>query len=201
MPPIRTASNQVEAALLDAAQVVLERDGLDAVTIRAVAAEAGVAPMGVYNRFTNKDGLLTALSRRAFDALRAAVDVREPADPVERLRASCRAYRTFALEHGELYGLLFSGARPLRPRTPLAEHGRAVFAVLTGLVEASGLAGPDAHLAARIVWNAIHGAAAIEGVGLLGEDDAAVAYEATLDVLIAGLGAPSELPARRSTRI
>ena len=41
-PPARTPSRDVEAALVDAAERVLVRDGPDAVTVRAVAIEAGV---------------------------------------------------------------------------------------------------------------------------------------------------------------
>ncbi|HEY4993338.1 MAG TPA: helix-turn-helix domain-containing protein, partial [Nakamurella sp.] len=53
----RTPSRDIELALVDAAERVLVRDGPGAVTVRAVAIEAGVAPMGVYNRFGGKDGL------------------------------------------------------------------------------------------------------------------------------------------------
>ena len=40
----RTASHQVSAALLDAAETVLDRDGTGGVTIRAVAHQAAVSP-------------------------------------------------------------------------------------------------------------------------------------------------------------
>src|ERR687893_273816 len=50
-PTQRTPSRDLEAALVDAAERVLVRDGLRGLTVRAVATEAGVAPMGVYNRF------------------------------------------------------------------------------------------------------------------------------------------------------
>ena len=40
----RTASHQVSAALLNAAETVLDRDGTVGVTIRAVAQEAAVSP-------------------------------------------------------------------------------------------------------------------------------------------------------------
>ena len=66
----RTPSQVVESALVDAAERVLVRDGLDGLTVRAVAAEAGVAPMGVYSRFGSKDGLVQAVVIRAFDLLR-----------------------------------------------------------------------------------------------------------------------------------
>jgi AcrR family transcriptional regulator len=69
----RTRSRDVQQNLLDAAEAVLAREGLAGVTIRAVAAEAGVAPMGVYNRFGSKDGLIAALVMRSFDLLTEAV--------------------------------------------------------------------------------------------------------------------------------
>ncbi len=62
--PTRTPSRDLEVALVDAAERVLVRDGPEAVTVRAVAVEAGVAPMGVYNRFGGKDGLVDELLER-----------------------------------------------------------------------------------------------------------------------------------------
>ena len=71
----RTASHEVSAALLHAAETVLDRDGIDGVTIRAVAHEAAVSPMSVYNRFDNKEGLIVALAMRALEQLAEAIDV------------------------------------------------------------------------------------------------------------------------------
>ena len=71
----RTASHQVSAALLDAAETVLDRDGTDGVTIRAVAHQAAVSPTSVYNRFESKDGLIVALAMRTLDQLAEAIDI------------------------------------------------------------------------------------------------------------------------------
>src|ERR1700721_982094 len=68
----RTPSADVERELLAAAEAVLVRDGPGGLTVRAVAAEAGIAPMGVYNRLGCKDGLVDALLIKGFDRLRAA---------------------------------------------------------------------------------------------------------------------------------
>src|ERR1700761_3846826 len=70
----RTPSADIERELLTAAEAVLVREGPGGLTVRAVAAEAGIAPMGVYNRLGGKEGLVDALLIRGFDRLRAAVD-------------------------------------------------------------------------------------------------------------------------------
>src|SRR6201996_508430 len=70
----RTPSAAVERELLAAAEAVLVRDGPAGLTVRAVAAEADIAPMSVYNRLGGKDGLVHALLIRGFDRLRAAMD-------------------------------------------------------------------------------------------------------------------------------
>ena len=70
----RTPSANVERELVAAAEAVLVRDGPGGVTVRAVAAEAGIAPMGVYNRLGGKEGLVDALLIMGFDRLRASVE-------------------------------------------------------------------------------------------------------------------------------
>ncbi|HEY6296636.1 MAG TPA: TetR family transcriptional regulator, partial [Streptosporangiaceae bacterium] len=92
----RTPSSDIERELIAAAEAVLIRDGPAAVTVRAVAAEAGIAPMGVYNRLGGKDGLVDALLIRGFDALRDSIAGGDQPDPMDRLRACCLRYRTFA---------------------------------------------------------------------------------------------------------
>src|SRR5689334_17623424 len=79
----RTPSADVERELLAAAEAVLVREGPGGLTVRAVAAEAGIAPMGVYNRLGGKDGLVDALLIKGFDRLRAALDaaVNDTAEP------------------------------------------------------------------------------------------------------------------------
>jgi len=81
----RTPSVDVHGLLLTAADAVLRREGLAGVTVRGVAAEAGVAPGGVYSRFGGKDGLIDALLIRGFDDLGAATAPRGESDARERL--------------------------------------------------------------------------------------------------------------------
>src|ERR1700749_5180354 len=70
----RTPSADIERELLAAADAGLVREGPGGLPVRAVAAEAGIAPMGVYNRLGGKDGLVDALLTRGFDRLRETVE-------------------------------------------------------------------------------------------------------------------------------
>lgn len=185
----RTASEQVSAALLHAAETVLDRDGTNGVTIRAVASEASVAPMSVYNRFDNKEGLLATLAIRALDELAVVIQTPSDAEPVERFRQACRSYRNYALEHPARYLLIFSTGSPLEDQSsPVADHGRTAFGVLIELIrEMTDETASDPTEAAQAVWSALHGAVTIEIAGIGQTPDAATSYEHMLDLLIAGL--------------
>src|SRR6202035_5492948 len=84
----RTPSSDVQRELISAAEQVLVRDGPGGLTVRAVAAQAGIAPMGVYNRLGGKDGLIDALLIIGFDRLRASIDaaMNDTAEPSMRAR-------------------------------------------------------------------------------------------------------------------
>ena len=193
-PPARTPSRDVEAALVDAAERVLVRDGPDAVTVRAVAIEAGVAPMGVYNRFGGKDGLVDELLTRGFVGLRAAIAARGEADPIQRLRNSGLRYREFALAHPAHYLAMFDDAiHQDRTSTVVHQNARASFDELVGHVQfglvAGALMAGDPVEVAQQIWSTVHGAVQLEIKGMLQVPDADRTYRALLDVLIRGPGA------------
>src|SRR5215467_14906959 len=103
----RTPSADVERELLAAAEAVLVRNGPGGLTVRAVAAEAGIAPMGVYNRLGGKDGLVDALLIKGFDRLRAAMEAGREPDMLARLRSCGLRYREFALTNPNFYAIMF----------------------------------------------------------------------------------------------
>src|SRR5438552_5797210 len=163
----RTPSADVERELLAAAEAVLVRDGPGGLTVRAVAAEAGIAPMGVYNRLGGKDGLVDALLIRGFDRLRESVSAGQEADMLERLRACGGRYRQFALANPHFYAIMFEDAIPHEHDSPeVGEHAAAAFGALVRNVElaaaAGGIVAPDAQEVAQQIWSSVHGAVALE---------------------------------------
>lgn len=188
----RTPSRAVEQALVDAAERVLVRDGLGGLTVRAVATEAGVAPMGVYSRFGNKDGLVAAVLARGFEGLRAATTQDDDPDPVARLLVCGRNYRRFALGHPQHYAAMFgAGFAAAAPTAELAERATAAFQALVDRVryamDRGVLRAGDPVETAQVIWSSVHGAVSLELGGALQTPDAAVTYEALLHVLVDGL--------------
>jgi AcrR family transcriptional regulator len=201
----RTPSADVERELLAAAEAVLVEEGPAGLTVRAVAARAGIAPMGVYNRLGGKDGLVDALLIRGFDRLRAAVEPRDEPDMLERLRASGVRYRQFALANRQFYAIMFEGAIPHnRDSEEVAEHAAASFEALVRNVETAAAAGRiEAAVpreVAQQIWSTVHGAVALELNDLVLTPDPEATYQALLDVLLSGLAPRAQLSRDRASR-
>jgi AcrR family transcriptional regulator len=187
----RTPSARVENELLEAAEAVLRKAGLAGLTVRAVAAQAGIAPMAVYNRLGGKAGQLAALRIRGFARLRAALEAADERDASERLRACCLRYREFALGNPHFYAILFDGAGPPGPGSPdLDAHAEACLSVLARGAEPDAALrarpSPDARGTALQLWSAMHGAVAIELSGLLQAREPATRYEAVVQAVLRG---------------
>lgn len=94
--------NLVEA-LVAAAVELVEEQGLEAVSVRAVARRAGVSPGAPFRHFATKTALMTAVAEQAIERLAAAVEAEVatlgPADPLAMLRAMGRAYVGWVVAH------------------------------------------------------------------------------------------------------
>ena len=181
-------------ALLRAASTLLAKEGPSALTVRRIAAEAGVSTMGVYSRFGGKDGVVDVLLRDGFDDLSAAMDaVGQTDDPLADLQRCCRAYREFGLSNPTRYRLMFEGTVP--DFVPSEESIASASASFDRLVERVGrcvdaaalLPGDPAEIAASL-WAASHGLISLELSGrkpvAVGGDDP---YERTMAAMIRGL--------------
>lgn len=189
---IRTPSRDVSQALIDAADRVLVRDGPGGVTVRAVAVEAGVAPMGIYNRFGGKDGLVDELLTRGFLGLQAAVAAQGESDPADRLIGSGRRYREFALNHPAHYLAMFDDSIRQDQTSPeVMRCARGAFEELVGHVRyamvAGALAERDPEQVAQQIWSTVHGSVQLEIKGMLQVPDAERTYLDLLDTIYRGL--------------
>jgi AcrR family transcriptional regulator len=197
----------MEAALLEAAAEILEAEGPDALSVRRIAAAAGVAPMGVYNHFESKSGIIEALFIQGFqrlsDALRGVADVQ---DPYEALREGGRRYRALALAHPMAYQLMFLKVIPgFEPSEHAIEIASGAFANLVAAVQRAIAAGVivegEPSETAQLIWASSHGWVSLELMGIGFAEDQAAGYDRVCRTLLAGLskGDPAHEPALATT--
>jgi AcrR family transcriptional regulator len=130
------------AAIVAAAQAVVERDGVEALTMRRVADELGASPMALYRHVRGKDELLVLL----LDALAAALPrPRLPRAPRARVLAACRHMRDGLAEHPWIVDVLAAGDLIAPSILWLIEE------IVAGFL-AGGLSPAAAANAYRVIW-------------------------------------------------
>ncbi len=186
----------LRTAVLAAAEAILERDGIDALTLRAVARAVGVSHTAPKNHFGDLEGLLSELAALGYQRYgRVLADAMDNAgaDPGLRLRAMGRAYVGFARAHPGLFLLMFRSDRLDMTRPALSD---AIEGTRQALRQATILqanisnapAEPIAPLqiAARATasWALVHGFAMLLLDGRLQNTLASLAGEGSTDVLL-----------------
>ena len=161
-------------ALLQAAERVLERDGIAGLTLRAVAREAGVSHAAPTHHFGDLTGLLSELAAigfRMFNTAMIAARASE-AHPLMKALANAKAYVAYAQAHPGMYSLMFRNERLDMTRPSLHEAATASFQGLANSVAAGRQeAGLPEHLSGEALealsldqaaaiarnWSLVHG--------------------------------------------
>jgi AcrR family transcriptional regulator len=147
------AREEITAEILAAARRRLASDGPGGLSLRAVARDVGMVSSAVYRYFPSRDELLTALLIEAYDELGAAAESADDAvvdrsDLRARWTASCRAVRSWAVEHPHDYALLYGS--PVidyaAPRDTVRPATRVIVR-LVGIITAHSAAEPMHSLA------------------------------------------------------
>ncbi|MDQ3721648.1 MAG: TetR/AcrR family transcriptional regulator [Actinomycetota bacterium] len=198
-----------ETIIAAAAQLV-ERDGLEALSMRKVAAVLGVEAMSLYHHIAGKEALLDAIVELAVASMDLSAS--QQGTWQERLKAIFRSYRALAHSHPAVFPLV--GRRPVQTLAALAPVDAALgilreagfsprealtaFRTLSGfaygyaLAELRGLAmesaaderGPTRSVLSAEAERFPHLAEVIPHAGAIDRD---VEVEAALDIIIAGL--------------
>jgi AcrR family transcriptional regulator len=154
----------VRNQLLAAARELLETQGKDALSLRAIAERAGVAPGTVYYHYADKAALLAGLAvdgfRQLAEAMRSAYAVRGEEGG---LRSTGRAFLDFLREKPALYQLMYE-ARDTGRRSEVAEAEAEAFTVSrTAIMADFADAYPEevAHHVAEAIWAWGRGIAAV----------------------------------------
>jgi AcrR family transcriptional regulator len=128
-------------AVLQEAGELIEKEGVDALSLREVARRAGVSHNAPYRHFPDRDHLLAALVEEGFRMLAEALEKRPRREMGE-------AYVEFALAHPARFRLMFGG------RVKLERRDRRAY---EGLVKSFADLGEHAQYAAAAAWSLVHG--------------------------------------------
>ena len=112
----RTLAAQRSRQLLDAAARLMEREGSEAVSMQALAAEAGVSVGLIYRYFGGKDDILLAVITQVLDAFASEVPAAIAGageDPVRQLAAAFGAYCRVIDEHRHAAVLTYRESKSL----------------------------------------------------------------------------------------
>ena len=182
--------------LIEAAARLLAEEGPLSLTTRRLAAEVGASTTAVYTRFGGMDDLVRAMVHEGFERLNARLTaVETTADPVEDVGALGFAYRTNALEHRDLYQVMFGGSTlgGFALTDEDRQYGRytleSLVEAVTRCMEAGRFRAADPQLVAHQMWIALHGLVTLELGGYLALPyDADTCFNAQMLGLIVGVG-------------
>jgi AcrR family transcriptional regulator len=178
--PARTTTD----AVVTAARELIERDGLEALTMQSVASAVGIKGPSLYKRVDSRDALVALVADQVADELGAEIEsVLGDVDAAADLRALADAFRAFARRNPASYPLLFS------PRRVGFSDEVRLRSVLPVRRVAARLAGEEHELAAaRLITAWAHGWVVMELAGAfqLG-GDLEEAWDFAVDALVTAL--------------
>ncbi len=156
-------------ALVQAGIAILSEDGLPALSLRKVAARAGVSHSAPYAHFADKQALIAAIAlegfQQLFERLQAGMSKVTP-HPEQRLVEIACAYVRFAQESPATFKLMFSGILENQgDNLDLTAISRTSFNLLVDLVhiaqQQDTLPEGPAEVLAVSLWSLVHGLASL----------------------------------------
>ena len=154
-------------ALINSALLLLEEKGIDGLSIRDVAKQAGVSHTAPYRHFKNKTELLAILALKGFMSLKLAVNkatLKLGLSSTEKLIAAGVAYVQEAVIHPEMTRLMFAGRLDFAQcPSELEQSAEQAYQSLGNIID-SGIADgsfrkQDSQILTITAWSAMHGLA------------------------------------------
>lgn len=173
-------------AVVDVALAIVDEQGVDALTLAAVATRAGVAPPSLYKHVGGLAHLRSLVGVRVLEeltsALTSAAVGRGDDDAVASLM---RAFRAYVVAHPARYAAI--GSDPLHD-PQLRAAGQKMFDVFAAVMRGYGLGTSETIHALRRARVLVHGFATIESAGGFGlAEDINETYEQLIAMFLDSL--------------
>jgi len=154
--------------VLDEAEKIFARDGIDQVTMRRIAERIDYAPTVLYRLFANKADLMDHLIARGYTGVRLGYEKvleTENLDSKAMLEGILATYVDYALSHPNHYRMWFGSSSLLAQNQQLLmTHGRLKFVVFQAWLDrieackADGMFnGWDSMDVFQVLWSRVHG--------------------------------------------
>jgi TetR/AcrR family tetracycline transcriptional repressor len=161
-PTARREQPLTREAIVGTALAVLDRDGLDALSMRSVAAELDTGAAALYRHVANKDELLDLVFDRVIGEL--SVPDPEPERWTEQVKEVARVVRAGILRHRDIVRISMG-------RYPMGPNGLRFSERLLAIFRAGGLPDRTAIVASHLMFVVINGFS-LEDTAPLGGTDA-----------------------------
>jgi AcrR family transcriptional regulator len=199
---------QIRALILDAAQEIIEAQGLAGLSAREIARRIGYSPGTIYNLFANLDDVVLNVEARVLDGLdKRLSDVPEGSDGGgvdDRLIRVAQAYLAFTQEKPRLWNLLFEHHMPQGAELP-AWYQQKLEGLTAQIERALAPHFPpgsedERRRAARVLWAGVHGITSLstaDKLSVVTMDTAARLIDDLIGTYLAGLTRQQETDASR----
>jgi AcrR family transcriptional regulator len=161
----RGQGERLRAEIIDAALRLLDALADDqALSMRAVARDVGIAATSVYLHFADRDALVLAVLEHCHAGLQRAVDDAETsaADPVAALRARAALLGAWSRDHQGLYKVLHESTLNRRSDMPFKdEMANRTTAAIRRCMDAGLAPRGDAGIVSLDLRIAVHGAVSL----------------------------------------
>ncbi len=153
--------------IINSAVDIVRKNGISALTARALAAELSSSAKPVFGLFQNMEEVQTEVLRSADSLYQAYVQKAMKGNRYPPYKASGIAYIQFAKEEKELFKLLF-----MRDRTgeAITENREAVRPMLNLIMQNLGINEDEAYLLHIELWVYVHGIATMMATSYLNWD-------------------------------
>jgi len=198
------ARDSIRTKILDAARELFIRDGVEAVTMRAIAKKIEYTPTTIYHHFRDKHALLLELCTIDMQRLgQAFQSIGRIEDPMERTRRFGLAYVDFGLDHPGIYRFLFMTPKPdiMSEAAIIASPEQNAYLMLRESVREGIAAGryrpefDDAEQLAQLLWGGLHGIVSLHvakgNERWIDWRDARETARAMIDVMQRGIARPT----------
>jgi AcrR family transcriptional regulator len=135
------------AKILRVTRTLIDTEGLEAVTLRAVGAEGGLSRGAAYRHFANKDELLATIALEDFELLRQRLMPlqSQERDPAKLLMTIMEQFYEFGIANKVHYQLMFGVVWEPETYPVLHERGKIFFEQIRQITENLLLVNGHAH--------------------------------------------------------